>query len=359
MTKEKTARYAILHFLVDFCCALCIYGLTAGKADFYRCFLVYNFCAFALQMPAGLLADRFGKSEKAAYAGCMLTAVAGLFSMVIVNGNRSGTVFVICVYLLVILTGIGNCLFHVGAGKEVLDESGERLSPLGIFVAPGAVGIFLGPIFAGGNKIFPAGIYGFLLFAGLYFLMRGDRCCSEKERKAKPATGNRIPMAVNCKIIMAVICLFFVVVLRSYMGFVSGFSFQQLKIGGILSLVAVVFGKVAGGLFSDRIGTGKTIMLSMCAAIGGFLLAKYPLFALIGVFFFHMSMPITLYLAAKILKGYKGFAFGLLTFAIFIGFLPVYFGLGQGGKYLPVVVSAVSLMLLCLGLYLGKKGGSE
>ena len=37
-------------------------------------------------------------------------------------------------------------------------------------------------------------------------------------------------------------------------------------------------------------------------------------------------MPLTLYGAARLLPGAKGFAFGLLTFALFLGFLPVYAG---------------------------------
>ena len=39
-----------------------------------------------------------------------------------------------------------------------------------------------------------------------------------------------------------------------------------------------------------------------------------------------MTMPVTLWAAARTLPGAKGFTFGLLTFALFLGFLPSFLG---------------------------------
>jgi FSR family fosmidomycin resistance protein-like MFS transporter len=65
-----------------------------------------------------------------------------------------------------------------------------------------------------------------------------------------------------------------------------------------------------------------------------------------------MTMPITLWAVARILPGVKGFSFGLLTFGLFLGFMPVYFGLN------PIIhtslgfamASLISLGLLLAGL---------
>ena len=40
-----------------------------------------------------------------------------------------------------------------------------------------------------------------------------------------------------------------------------------------------------------------------------------------------MTMPITLWAAARLMPGGKGFAFGLLTFALFLGYIPTALGL--------------------------------
>jgi hypothetical protein len=43
--------------------------------------------------------------------------------------------------------GLANCFFHVSAGAETLNASGGRAAPLGVFVAPGAIGLALGTLY--------------------------------------------------------------------------------------------------------------------------------------------------------------------------------------------------------------------
>jgi len=67
---------------------------------------------------------------------------------------------------------------------------------------------------------------------------------------------------------------------------------------------------------------------------------------------FNMTMPVTLWAMAKIMPGAKGFAFGLLTFGLFLGFLPVYLGIDvtQYTSWIFALISAVSLIILLTGL---------
>ena len=69
---------------------------------------------------------------------------------------------------------------------------------------------------------------------------------------------------------------------------------------------------------------------------------------LVSLFLFNMTMPITLYLLAKEMKGMPGFAFGILTFALFIGYLPVLYGYVRnvGPVPLGLIASLLSLVLL-------------
>ena len=48
-----TALYSVLHFLVDGVCAWAMLGPLAGGMESY---LLYNFCAFVLQLPLGAYA---------------------------------------------------------------------------------------------------------------------------------------------------------------------------------------------------------------------------------------------------------------------------------------------------------------
>ena len=59
--------YCAGHFLVDLTCAYLMITLAASAGESrWLCLLLYNFCAFALQMPAGLCADRLDRNAAVA-----------------------------------------------------------------------------------------------------------------------------------------------------------------------------------------------------------------------------------------------------------------------------------------------------
>ncbi len=139
-----TWAYALAHFFVDFCSATLIFGALPNEGDWRLSLLLYNFCAFALQMPIGLLTDRYGKSLMCVKFACMFLAAACLLG--IMSGGWLSP-------FIAVLAGLGNGLFHIGAGIAVLQRSGKSAGPLWIFVAPGALGVFLGTMRAGREAI--------------------------------------------------------------------------------------------------------------------------------------------------------------------------------------------------------------
>ena len=46
-----TGIYALVHMAVDLSCAFLVYTYVLGGEQWYLWLLLYNFCAFALQMP--------------------------------------------------------------------------------------------------------------------------------------------------------------------------------------------------------------------------------------------------------------------------------------------------------------------
>ena len=73
---------------------------------------------------------------------------------------------------------------------------------------------------------------------------------------------------------------------------------------------------------------------------------------IIAILFFNMTMPITLTALSNILFYNKGMAFGLLTFALFIGAIPVFFGFTQV-IFTPValfITTMVSMIVLYIGI---------
>ena len=76
--KGMLALCSAAHCWVDLSCALLMFRLVSDTPGAAVCFLLYNFCAFALQMPLGLLADAFDRNGLLAASGCALTAAAFL-----------------------------------------------------------------------------------------------------------------------------------------------------------------------------------------------------------------------------------------------------------------------------------------
>ena len=91
--------------------------------------------------------------------------------------------------------------------------------------------------------------------------------------------------------------------------------------------------------------------VTLLLAAGCFLLGENPVFGLLALLLFNMSMPVTLYLLARYLPGLPGFSFGLLTFALFLGFLPTYAGLALpvSGSVIGALGSVISAGVLVLG----------
>lgn len=321
---RMTALYALGHFLVDFACAFLMFHCVRDSETWVTAALLYNFCAFALQMPLGLIADSLRRDRSFAVLGCVLVCLSGLLWKHPLP--------------LSVLAGIGNAFYHVGGGVAVLHAYPKRLGPLGLFVSPGAFGIFFGTMLGKAHApAFPGCIALLIMALLLIFFAEGERP-PELDTETRNA-----PIA-------ALVCLFLVVVLRSYLGFLFSFPWKT-GVWAVIATCGVMLGKTAGGYVSDCIGAKWTSILSLGAAALLFLLSGDPVCGVLAIFLFNMSMPITLRAASDALPGMRGFSFGLLTFALFLGFLPVWSGMAApDGAWFLALGAAVSLGLLLPGL---------
>ena len=122
-----------------------------------------------------------------------------------------------------------------------------------------------------------------------------------------------------------------------------------------LFTVGIVFGKMLGGIIGDRAGWRRTAVLSLAVSGLLFLTAdRHPVCGIAAVFFFNMTMPLTLSALALLYPGREGMAFGLTTLALFLGTLPSLMEsagiLHSGGSSLLPGVCVVSLVLMAAGL---------
>lgn len=408
-----TVIYSALHLLVDGMCALAMFGRLLPGGDRGLSILVYNFCAFALQMPLGVALDALCVGKKGREADFpFLFVLAGVLCTV---GGA---------FLHPAVLGIGNALFHVGGGVGTIredDREGWQGRGLGVFVAPGALGLYLGTILGRGGSwqmwAFGTGVLMALLCAGAIwgrkahrfevsgqkahcFGMRGQKVCffevsgrkahrfevsggeggteripesgvrgrgteadwraeaqpskSSPQKTEKQAAGNTGQGIRNTAI--AAVCCILVVILRSYVGMAVAFPWKTGFRAGLLAVLLVVGGKAAGGFASARYGMRMTTTVSLGLAGICYLCSAAMLPGLAALFLFNMTMPITLWAAAQLLPGRRGLAFGALTFALFLGFLPIWLGwpVPLNGGFGYGAGAACSLAILALGLKRGR-----
>lgn len=293
--------------------------------------LGYDLLAFAGQVPCGYLIDRLGWRRGAALAGLALTAAALLV------GPALGVV-------VVVLAGLGNALFHVGAGAMVLAGSGGRAAPAGVFVAPGALGLGLGILLGRHFVAVPA--WPILLAVAVAPV--AVWVSSKAERADTGAPALRSPLARRRAVVLVLGLLAFSVAIRSLVGTVGADGCPR-GLALLVTLPAVAFaGKLAGGFVADRFGFIDVAMVALLASAPLLAFAAGdPWLALPGLLIFQMTMPVTLVAALRALPAWPGLGFGVLCLALVAGTLPAYLpgGWRPSGWPLLLLVLASALAL--------------
>ena len=332
----KTALLSAVHALVDLACAALFFS-TLSDGNLWLGMVLYNACAFLCQLPMGILADALNRNLPFAAIGCLLVALGFCLRSVPL--------------LAVIVAGLGNGAFHVGGGIEVLNGSETKAGPLGVFVSPGAIGLYFGRVFSAFFLSVPLLLPAVLLLAGGALLLCGRDSLKNGSRNA--------PLSLETPKYGGLLLslLFLVVALRSFMGTTAAFSAGTYLSGlppvwaGFVPVLCLALGKAAGGFLADRMKPIPTaiVSLGLCAVLLFFPL--HPAYALVALFLFNMSMPLTLYQSAKLLNGAKGGAFGLLTAALYIGVVPQFLKLPlPSAPWIFGTLAAVSAVLLVIGL---------
>ena len=231
--------FTILHPFVD---AMSASVLWLGTQE-WRFFFAYNFCAFALQLPFGVALDWYPKALKSAFAvSVVLVAGGGILALC---GQTAFPVLCLCC--------VGNALFHLSAGKLLLDCTKGRSGPIGVFISTGVFGLLAGKLFAVSHAavLLPLLVVG-LLAGGVVALgiapFAGARQCGVF----------RLPL-VNC---CALAGLLLFVFCRSKVGLLG-----KPSDGTVLFLATVALASAAGaalgGCVAERVGRWPVVCVGL------------------------------------------------------------------------------------------------
>lgn len=351
--KEVTTfAFALCHFVVDFACVstmLCAVSRVLGESGqgsmevVALSILLYDIVAFTLQLPIGIALDQLDKNSYAALLSYALVGAGVVLSLVPIA---------LLEWPAILLLAIGNALFHSAGGLSVLNISQKHAGPSGIFIATGAIGVFLGTQSAQMGRLQIAFSLLVLLFLCALITLVVQKV-NKKYWNVHNVSFDISELSFNT--LLAIVLLSLVVALRSYAGMVMAFPWKSEMLLLVLSILGVFAGKALGGVVADRIGFRTTAIFSLIVAATLFVPSwEIPVMGLLGVFFFNFTMSITLASLANILPNAKGTAFGLASFSLAVGALPALAGFRIEHPAMLSGISLVSALSLGVGLTLVK-----
>ena len=301
--------YFYIHFVTE---VICFYTLSKVIGNLIIVWLIpfiYDALAFVPQSIIGYINDKYPKIN---------FSVIGLFLLLLGFASFMLHVFSV-IYISIIFLCLGNACIHVRGAELTLRNSNGKLSHSAIFVSGGSFGVITGKLLASNDIAFI-----FLILLGLSsipFILLAECYNNHKNNCLKFDYCNK-ELESGLVVFLAV----FIVIVRGYMGYGIPTSWNKTVIQTVLLFCMMGVGKAMGGILSDAFGMKKTAILSMLLSIPFLLFGdNIMIISLIGVFFFSMTMSITLGILVSVLKEKPGLAFGLTTIGLFLGTAPVFF----------------------------------
>ncbi|MDR0842512.1 MAG: hypothetical protein LBP68_03725 [Acidobacteriota bacterium] len=338
----KTTILSLAHACVDGVCAAALFGIVAPvteSATFFTFVMTYNLLAFPLQALIGLIADHVPKRR------IWLVSVMSVFALV--------WLIPLPPLALVIVLGVCNSMFHVLGGIDTLETSCGKMTRLGIFVAPGAIGLAVGTIFPQVGWVMGA----IIALLALSYMFTEKPTQAEKLPATALATSGLLTAVLVLMVLVSVVC-------RGMGGSVISYEWKTGLVVPILFAIIVAGGKAMGGFLSDRLGIKQ---VAITAAVAAALLlpisADIAPLALLGQFLVNLTMPVTLMLLYRAMPHNPGFSFGLAAAMLFPGVLlgNLLNGVMVDDVQMPVllVIFGANAMILAIALYWSDKKPKE
>lgn len=300
--------YFYIHFVTEVICFYTLSKVIGNSMIVWLIPFMYDALAFVPQSIIGYINDKYPKIN---------FSMIGLFLLLF--GFTSFMLNIFSIYISIVLLCLGNACIHVRGAELTLRNSNGKLSHSAVFVSGGSFGVITGKLLAK-NKI----AFIFLILLGLSsipFILLAE-CYNNPKNNCSKFNYNNKKINPGLVIFLAV----FIVVVRGYMGYGIPTSWNKTIIQTILLYCMMGVGKAMGGILSDAFGMKKIAISSMLLSIPFLLFGdNIMIVSLIGVFFFSMTMSITLGILVSVLKEKPGLAFGHTTIGLFLGTAPIFF----------------------------------
>ena len=252
--RRQLLWFTLIHPLVDACSVsvLVAGGMTWGRA------MAYNAIAFALQLPLGVALD-FMRPEVTARCFWLGTCAVSAAAFVAALGFAGwGTLGVACA---------GNALFHLTAGKRLLEGSGGRSGPMGFFISTGALGLMAGQVWMKSAAAICLPAFAAALAACLAAC--GAAQNGGENGAAQNYAENGAAKSEGARVVggLVLLGLFVLIAWRSWAALAATSLTMAAGVGFAAAGAAATWGgKAAGGYLAERLGRWQVTAASVCGS---------------------------------------------------------------------------------------------
>jgi MFS transporter, FSR family, fosmidomycin resistance protein len=330
--------WGMLHGINDWVAGylLATFSIASNTQQGMLLLIVYAIIGFGGQLPVGMLLDgskQFALFSKISIALLLATPLFWFFNP----------------YLGIIVAGFSSAFVHVTGGAICLNANNNKVGPLGIFTAPGVLGLALGTAAAN------IAVY-WLLVPVLAIMLIGYFILRVKAPVFIATNQASKPILDNHDFIMIGILL--TVTFRSLIYDIMQQLGQHFQQGILVIGISAFLGKIIGGFIADKIGWKTWVYISLPLAIIFLQMGHQNIYMLgFGVACLQSSVPISLLLMAQVLPTYKGVATAMvLGVGVALAGLPMYiFNVNHISTFIfsqvGVVTTIALVLLICYMLY--------
>lgn len=335
-TSFRESLYGIVFFIFHLCIEVVSYMLLYLRFGTYvsaLIILIYDFFAFVPQALIGEIHNKH-KTWNIGFLGIIFFTIG-----VLLIKTENDVIYI----LAILFISFANAILHECGAIAVASVSKKNIFPSALFVSGGTIGIVIGRYFAEANVSINY-LFIFIITMLIILTLTDKTWC----RDDVSYIDVNIVNVAKSKIIIFLSALF-VLIVRSFMGFVLPLAWKVSFLHTVLLSLFLGIGKAWGGYLCDTIGYKKVAFISTILCVPFIIFGNhFMIFSLIGIMLFSMTMSITYAMLLSIIKNNPGVAFGITTIGLFVGTLPLLFIRPSGiiNLIVIVVMSILSFILL-------------
>ncbi|HEY8690716.1 MAG TPA: MFS transporter [Chitinophagaceae bacterium] len=302
--------WGLLHGVNDFVAGymLANFAFNHNYSDSFTMLVVYAILGFGGQLPVGFLLDK----QKQVKPFAIISISILLFSTAF---------YFIDPYIAIILTGFAGGGIHVTGGAICLQVNEDKSGPLGLFTAPGVLGLTLGGILGSmSSSYLLIALIAIIILATLIFKQGVPAYQAQNKKGSQLDTHDWIMLGI-----LLIMCF------RSFVFDIVNNVSLHFEHGILVLGISAFCGKIIGGFLADKIGWKKFVYITLPLAFIFLNFGKENIYALaFGIACLQSSVPLTLLLMSRSLPMFPATATALsLGTSVALAGLPLYMGSGR------------------------------